>query len=84
MKRLLAALIMLAAVGVAVVLTAPAIERLAADARGQLAVVAIGGRDDAANGPAFVACHGPRSPTVLFDEAMTVWDAYAIRAPRLL
>lgn len=31
---------------------APAIERLAADARGELAVVAIGGRDKAANGPA--------------------------------
>jgi thiol-disulfide isomerase/thioredoxin len=34
---------------------APAIQRLAADARTELAVVAIGGRDDAANGPAFVA-----------------------------
>ena len=57
---------------------APAIERLAADERGELAVVAIGGRDQAANGPAFVARHRLRSPTVLFDEPMAAWNAYAI------
>jgi thiol-disulfide isomerase/thioredoxin len=33
---------------------APAIERLASEARDDLTVVAIGGRDDAENGPAFV------------------------------
>jgi thiol-disulfide isomerase/thioredoxin len=57
---------------------APAIERMAAQADGELAVVAIGGRDEAANGPAFVDRHRLRSPTVLFDEAMQAWGAYAI------
>ena len=57
---------------------APEIERLAASARGELVVVAIGGRDDAANGPAFVDRHGLRSPTVLFDEPMAAWSAYGI------
>ena len=57
---------------------APAIERLAADARGELSVVAIGGRDRAANGPAFVARHGLRTPTLLFDESMASWEAYRI------
>ncbi|HEX5782742.1 MAG TPA: TlpA disulfide reductase family protein [Solirubrobacteraceae bacterium] len=57
---------------------APAIERLATEARDELAVVAIGGRDDAANGPAFVERHGLRTPTILFDEPMAVWQAYAI------
>jgi thiol-disulfide isomerase/thioredoxin len=57
---------------------APAIERLAAGADDELEVVAIGGRDDAANGPAFVARHRIRTPTVLFDEPMAVWEAYAI------
>jgi thiol-disulfide isomerase/thioredoxin len=57
---------------------APAIERLAADARGEIAVVAIGGRDQAANGPAFVARHRLRTPTILFDEPMAAWQAYAI------
>src|SRR5688572_3343276 len=38
---------------------APKIEQLA----GELNVVAIGGRDDAANGPAFVERHGLTSPT---------------------
>jgi len=41
---------------------APAIERLAANGGGELAVVAIGGRDRAANGPAFVARHEKRQP----------------------
>ena len=59
-------------------LEAPKIERLAAQARGELAVVAIGGRDEAANGPAFVEEHGLRSPTVLFDEPMVAWSAYRI------
>jgi thiol-disulfide isomerase/thioredoxin len=57
---------------------APAIERLAADTRGELAVVAIGGRDQASNGPAFATRHRLRSPTVLFDEPMAAWNAYAI------
>jgi thiol-disulfide isomerase/thioredoxin len=57
---------------------APAIEKLSADARGELAVVAIGGRDKADKGPAFVARHRLRSPTVLFDEPMAAWNAYAI------
>jgi thiol-disulfide isomerase/thioredoxin len=57
---------------------APAIERMASEARGELAVVAIGGRDDAVNGPAFVARHALRTPTIVFDEPMAVWDAYAI------
>jgi thiol-disulfide isomerase/thioredoxin len=57
---------------------APEIERLAADARGELTVVAIGGRDDAANGPAFVKRHELRTPTIVFDEPMAVWEAYAI------
>ena len=59
---------------------AAAIQRLAADARGELAVVAIGGRDDAANGPAFVARHKLHTPTVLFDEPMSAWNAYGIPA----
>jgi hypothetical protein len=41
-------------------------------------VIAIGGRDRAANGPAFVARHKLRTPTVLFDEPMAAWDAYGI------
>ena len=41
-------------------------------------MVAIGGRDDAANGPAFVASHGLRTPTLLFDESMAAWEAYRI------
>ena len=57
---------------------APAIERLAAESRGELAVVAIGGRDDAANGPAFVKRHRLRTPTIVFDDAMAVWESYAI------
>ena len=57
---------------------APAIERMAADSQGELSVIAIGGRDRASNGPAFVARHGLRTPTVLFDEPMTVWRAYGI------
>jgi hypothetical protein len=51
---------------------------MASEAGDQLAVVAIGGRDDAANGPAFVERHRMRTPTVLFDEAMEAWGAYAI------
>ena len=57
---------------------AASIERLAVDGRDDLAVVAIGGRDDAANGPAFVASHGLRTPTLLFDESMAAWEAYRI------
>ena len=57
---------------------APAIERMASEAEEELAVVAIGGRDDAANGPDFVKRHNLRTPIVLFDEAMDAWGAYAI------
>ena len=57
---------------------APAIERMASEAGEDLAVVAIGGRDEAANGPAFVQRHNLRTPTVLFDEDMNAWGAYAI------
>ena len=53
---------------------APKIERLASE----LNVVAIGGRDDAANGPAFVERHDLRTPTVLFDESMASWQHYRI------
>jgi thiol-disulfide isomerase/thioredoxin len=58
--------------------SAPTVEQLAADARGELDVIAIGGRDKAANGPAFVERHEFRSPTVLFDEPMAAWEAYKI------
>lgn len=57
---------------------APAIQQLAETARGELAVVAIGGRDDLANGPAFVERHGLRTPTLLFDQSMVVWRSYRI------
>jgi thiol-disulfide isomerase/thioredoxin len=53
---------------------APKIERLARE----LDVVAIGGRDDVANGPAFVERHALRTPTMLFDESMASWQHYAI------
>jgi thiol-disulfide isomerase/thioredoxin len=57
---------------------APTIEALALEAGDALDVVAIGGRDDLENGPAFVERHGLRSPTVLFDESMAVWREYRI------
>ena len=41
-------------------------------------MIAIGGRDQAANGPAFVARHGLHTPTLLFDESMASWEAYRI------
>jgi len=41
-------------------------------------VVAIGGRDDIANGPEFVDRHGLTSPTLLFDETMQVWEHYRL------
>lgn len=50
------------------------IEQLASS----LNVVAVGGRDDAANGPAFVEEHSLDTPTVLFDESMASWEHYAI------
>jgi thiol-disulfide isomerase/thioredoxin len=53
---------------------APNIEALAKD----LDVVAIGGRDEASTGPAFASEHGLRTPTLLFDEAMTSWEHYRI------
>lgn len=55
---------------------APKIQQLAeTDA---LNVVAIGGRDDMANGAQFVARHGLTGPTLLFDESMQVWEHYRI------
>jgi thiol-disulfide isomerase/thioredoxin len=57
---------------------APKVERFAADAGDDLRVIAIGGRDETANGPPFVAEHGLKSPTILFDESMAVWEAYRI------
>ncbi|MBE2317722.1 TlpA family protein disulfide reductase [Solirubrobacter sp. CPCC 204708] len=54
---------------------APKIERLAQDG---LSVVAIGGRDELANAPAFVERHGLTTPTLLFDETMQVWEHYRI------
>ena len=55
---------------------APKIQRLAEE--GTLDVVAIGGRDELANGPAFTARHGLTAPTLLFDESMQVWEHYRI------
>jgi thiol-disulfide isomerase/thioredoxin len=45
-----------------------------------LRVIAIGGRDEAANGPAFVERFGVKTPTILFDEPMAVWNHYKIPA----
>jgi thiol-disulfide isomerase/thioredoxin len=57
---------------------APKVERFAAENGDEVRVLAIGGRDEAANGPPFVEEHGLESPTVLFDEEMAVWDAYKV------
>jgi thiol-disulfide isomerase/thioredoxin len=57
---------------------APKIQQLADEAGDRLAVVAIGGRDELANGPAFVARHELTTPTLLFDESMQVWEHYRI------
>lgn len=57
---------------------APKIQQLTEDAGDRLAVVAIGGRDDLANGPEFVARHALTGPTLLFDESMQVWEHYRI------
>ena len=54
------------------------VEAFAQRTRGELAVVAIGGRDDLANGPEFVARHRLTTPTLLFDESMQVWEHYRI------
>ena len=59
---------------------APAIERLAAESRGDLAVVAIGGRAKAPEGQKFVARHRLRTPALQFDEPMAAWQAYRIPA----
>jgi thiol-disulfide isomerase/thioredoxin len=58
--------------------SAATIEQMAVDARGEMDVIAIGGRDQAANGPAFVEEHDLRTPMVLFDEPMAAWEAYRI------
>lgn len=55
---------------------APRIEAMALKARGELRVVAIGGRDDAGPGREFVERHALTTPTVLFDEPMAAWNAY--------
>ncbi len=57
---------------------APAIERLAVDATGELTVVAIGGSDEPANGMEFASLHGLRTPTLLFDEPEAAFDAYGV------
>ena len=54
------------------------IQQLAERSRGELAIVAIGGRDNAANGQEFVDRHGMTAPTLLFDESMRVWENYRI------
>ena len=41
-------------------------------------MIAIGGRDKAANGPAFVERYGVKTPLILFDEPMAVWNHYKI------
>jgi thiol-disulfide isomerase/thioredoxin len=56
---------------------APKIQQLA-EREDTLNVVAIGGRDDLANAPAFVERHGLTAPTLLFDESMQVWEHYRI------
>ena len=55
---------------------APAVEELSRS--GELRVIAIGGRDKIANGPAFVERYGVKTPTILFDEPMAVWNHYEI------
>jgi thiol-disulfide isomerase/thioredoxin len=57
---------------------APAIERLARNARPELRIVAIGGRDSIAAGRDFVDRHALRTPITVFDEPGRVWDAYGI------
>ena len=57
---------------------APEIQQLGERARGKLAIVAIGGRDELANGQKFVTSHGMTAPTLLFDESMRVWEHYRI------
>jgi thiol-disulfide isomerase/thioredoxin len=59
---------------------ATSIERLAADGRGELNVVSIGGEDDPARGVEFADLHRLRTPTLLFDEASASFDAYGIRS----
>jgi thiol-disulfide isomerase/thioredoxin len=54
------------------------IQRLAEEAGDGYRVVAIGGRDDLANAPAFVERHALNSPLLLFDETMQVWEHYRI------
>ena len=57
---------------------APAIDGLAAEADEELTVIAMGGRDQAADGRAFVDRHGLQGPTLRFDEPMAAWNAYAV------
>jgi thiol-disulfide isomerase/thioredoxin len=57
---------------------AATIERLAADNRGELTVVSIGGSDSREAVMAFVDEHGLRTPTLLFDEAMGAADHYRL------
>jgi thiol-disulfide isomerase/thioredoxin len=57
---------------------APKIQQLAERNRDTFEVVAIGGRDELANGPAFVERHGLTAPTLLFDETMQIWEHYRI------
>lgn len=57
---------------------APKIQQLTEQAGDRLQVVAIGGRDELANAPAFVERHGLTGPTLLFDESMQTWEHYRI------
>jgi thiol-disulfide isomerase/thioredoxin len=54
------------------------IQQLAEQTEGELEIVAIGGRDELANAPAFVQRHALTAPTMLFDESMQVWEHYRI------
>ena len=57
---------------------APAIEQMAADTRGELDVIAIGGRAETPDDLGFVKRHRLRTPIVLFDEPMAAWAEYRI------
>lgn len=58
---------------------APRVAELASSGAGKLRVVAIGGRDDFEQGPAFARTHRLGAPMVLaFDEPMRVWRAFNI------
>lgn len=57
---------------------APAMDRFARQSRGDLRVIAIGGRDGVAAGREFQARHRLRGPLVLYDEPDTAWAAFRV------